>query len=363
MFTEKIAHVVMITHMSKKKLILISAVLSLLVTAGIVLGVYNLNTKPVQSESEAIVFYVESGESSSSVFERLESEGIIKSALIAKVQTKINGFNGLYQGNFELDKSWSLQEILNYISNSENAAPETVSVLLVEGSWAKDMAKEIASKTLTSEERFLELWNDPQYVSSLIDKFESLPQEILENKHAKVLLEGFLYPDTYQFKVEANEEEITEILVNNFNNQYLQYKDQLQESQFSLYELVTLSSIVEYEASSDTDMRSVAGVFMNRLDIDMMLQSSVTVCYALYDFESWTECESSQPDSPYNTYRNSGLTPGPILNPSLRAIQATLDYEDNDYLFFIADVHGDGSVHYQKTYAEHEIVRKELLGY
>lgn len=354
---------VMITHMSKKKLILIAAVLSLLVTAGIVLGVYNHNTKPVQSDSEAVVFHVESGESSSSVFDRLESDGIIKSALVAKLETKIKGFKGLYQGNFELDKSWSLQEILNYISNGNNAAPDTVSVLLVEGSWARDMAKEIASKTLTSEKRFLELWNDTQYVSGLIEKYESLPSEILENKHAKVLLEGFLYPDTYQFKIEASEEEITEILVNNFNNQFLKYKKQLNDTQFSLYDLVTLSSIVEYEASSDADMRSVAGVFMNRLDIDMMLQSSVTVCYALYEFESWTECESSQPDSPYNTYRNSGLTPGPILNPSLRAIQATLDYEDNDYLFFIADVHGDGSVHYQKTYAEHEIVRKKLLGY
>lgn len=359
----KIAHVVMTTHMNKKKIIMISAVLSLLVAAGVVFGVYQQSNKPIQAESETIVFHVDSGESSDSVFSRLQDEGIIRSALVAKINTKLQGFGGLFEGNFEIDKSWTLNEILNYIGNSDNAAPDTVSVLLVEGSWARDMAKEIASKTLTSENRFLELWNSPDYIEQLFSKFESLPRELLLNKDSKVLLEGFLYPDTYEFKLEATEEEITETLVGNFQKQFLEYKDKLKESNFSHYELITLASIVEYEASTDEDMRKVAGVFMNRLEIDMMLQSSVTVCYALYDFDSWTECESSQPDSPYNTYRNSGLTPGPILNPSLRAIQATLDYDNNEYLFFIADVYGDGSVHYQKTYAEHEVIRKQLLGY
>ena len=136
----------------------------------------------------------------------------------------------------------------------------------------------------------------------------------------------------------------------------------------SEYELMTLASIVEYEASTDEDMRLVAGVFMNRLEAGMKLQSSVTICYALYDFESWEECESAsnnQNPSPYNTYVHEGLPPGPILNPSLRAIEATLDYTPSSYLFFIADVHGvvDGKVHYQTTYDEHVQDRLLLLGY
>ena len=359
----KTAHVVMTTHMNKKILILTSAVLTLLVAAGVVFSLYQNEKKPVQAQSETIVFHVESGETPDSVFSRLEEQGIIRSALVAKIDNKINGSKGLFQGNFQLDKSWSLSEVLNYLGQSSNASPDTVNVLLVEGSWARDMAKAISEQTLTSEERFLELWNDQSYISSLIEKYDSLPDDILSNKEARVLLEGFLYPDTYQFKVEASEEEITEIIISNFNKQFDVYKDQISNSSFSHYELITLASIVEYEASGDEDMRKVAGVFMNRLDIDMMLQSSVTVCYALYEFESWTDCESSQPDSPYNTYQNAGLTPGPILNPSLRAIQATLNYDKNDYFFFIADVYGDGSVHYQKTYAEHEVVRKQLLGY
>lgn len=359
----KIVHVVTITHMSKKKLILVSAVVSLLVAAGVMFALFQDAKKPLQNNSETVVFHIEPGESSSSVFSRLESDGIIKSAFVAKLESKLNGFSGVFQGNFKIDKSWSLREVLDYIGNGVNAAPETANVLLVEGSWARDMAKTIASQTLTSEERFLELWNNPEYIQELMTKYPSLPQEILDNKNARVLLEGFLYPDTYQFNISATEEEVTEIILSNFEKHYSSYANQIANAELSSYELITLASIVEYEANTDEDMRKVAGVFMNRLNIDMMLQSSVTVCYALYEFESWTECESSQPDSPYNTYQHTGLTPGPILNPSIRSIQATLDYDKNDYFFFVADVYGDGSVHYQKTYAEHEIVRKQLLGY
>ena len=139
----------------------------------------------------------------------------------------------------------------------------------------------------------------------------------------------------------------------------------------SLHELITLASIVQYEAATSEDMQRIAGVFYNRLKADMPLQSTVTVCYALYDdldrsdTDSWKACEASTDiDSPYNTYLHSGLPVGPILNPGEEAIEAVLHPENNDYLFFIADINGvkgeAGKVYYSRTYEEHQKLQEEL---
>lgn len=338
--------------------------LGIVLILGVSVVLYSNNTKPVQTESEVIFFDVVEGDSLGSVLSRLEEENLIKSAFFTKYKAKFINKGEVFVGTFALDKSWTSEEILDYLSHASYGAVEA-EVFLVEGSWAKDMAKEISETIAVSEERLLELWNDKAYIQTLIDKYEVLPSELLDNTVARVLLEGYLYPDTYRFYVRATEEDVTERLVSNANDKYLTYKDRMPEN-MSPYELMTLASIVEYEASTDEDMRLVAGVFYNRLDAGMMLQSSVTVCYALYEFDKWEECEQNpELDNPYNTYMNEGLPPGPILNPSVRAIEATLDYTESSYLFFIADVHNvvDGRVHYQTTYDEHVQDRILLLGY
>lgn len=354
----------MTTVTKKKSFRIIAAVVSILVTACVLFIVmFTLNTQAVSKTKEPVLFKVEAGQYQAEVLKNLEAQGIIKSSFFAGLQARMDKTRNTFEGYFELDKSWSTKEILTYLSSDTNAAPMSVNVLLVEGSWAKDIAKKISQHTTADENTLLELWNDETYVRELMPYYEVLTEDIFKNKDVRILLEGFLYPDTYSFNVEASEKEITELLIANANRYYQQYKAKLETSDFSLYELLTLSSIVEYEASGDEDMRMVAGVFMNRLRDGIRLESSVTKCYALYEFDSWQDCERENPDSPYNTHRVSGLTPGPILNPSVRAIEATLDYAHHDYFFFIADVHGDGSVHYQKTYEEHEKVRMELLGY
>lgn len=353
----------MITHMKKFTKISL-AVVSFLIAASLTFVlIYTSQLKPVMSDSSPIVFKVDAGETSNSVIDKLGNEGIIRSSMMTKLQARLSGKRSVFEGYFELDKSWSSEEILNYITNPNNAAPMEATVTLVEGSWAKDMAAEIEKYVDVKKEDLLDLWNNKEYIQELMNKYEFLPKEILDNDHAKVYLEGFLYPDTYTFRVDSDIRTVTELILNNSMRYYETYKEALSNSSFSMYELMTLASIVEYEANTQEDMEKVAGVFMNRLNQGMRLESSVTVCYALYDFDSWEECERKSPESPYNTYRNPGLTPGPILNPSVKAINATLNYGHHDYLFFIADVHGDGSVHYQKTYAEHEVVRKQLLGY
>lgn len=331
-------------------------------------GIYQHQVSRVSKNSEAVLFEVSTeGNGLYKTLDLLEEEELIRSSAAAKILSKINGLDRVYAGLYNFNQSMTTYEILDML-NDPKAANQDIFVQLTEGFWARDMAAALSPITGIEDSDFIDLWNNQEFVKSMIEKYDFLPKEILELKDAKVLLEGYLYPDTYRINPKNTAEEATEIILKNGQAKFDSISEEIALSDLSVHELYTLASIVEYEASKKEDMEMVAGVFMNRLAIDMPLQSSVTVCYTLYEFGDWTDCESAagtQSESPYNTYRNKGLPPGPILNPSLKSINATLNYDINDYFYFIADVYGkiDGEVYYQETYEEHEKVRMELLGY
>ncbi|VEH84084.1 putative aminodeoxychorismate lyase [Erysipelothrix rhusiopathiae] len=347
----------------------------LLVCVIVVIGfmlLFNINTQSIKKDSQTVLFNVNEGDTMSTVIDRLADDGIVRSAFFTKIKAKLGHHDQLYEGQFNLDKSWDVDRILEYLEKPsyEHDKTGSVTITLIEGSWAKDIAKKIASETNTTAERFLELWNDPKYIESLMSQYEVLSKDLLKNKDAKVLLEGYLYPDTYEFNANNSEEEITERLIANGNDKYQNYKDQIDSLGMTPYQLFSLASIVEYEAPGYENMQDVAGVFMNRLKQGMKLESSVTICYALYEFQDWDDCESmtnNQIDSPYNTYRYEGITPGPILNPSQSAIEAVINYSHHDYLFFVANVKADkndpdyGKIYYSKTFEEHDQRVKEIL--
>ena len=356
--------------MKKKKFInktsasiLIVALVLLLGAGGF--GLYHKQTSAIAKTEEIVAYTIEKDHSLNMVLDELEAEGIIRSAFFTKLKARQMSLGQIFEGTFYLDKAWDSEQILKYLSNPK-FGEDDVSVQLTEGFWAKDMAAALAEGLGHRQEDYLKLWNDKTYLKSLQETYPFITDAVFKQKDARVLLEGYLYPDTYRFSSRSTEKEVTEKILDNALEKYLEIESLLKASHFSTHELYTLASIVEYEAPDTENMERIAGVFINRLNQDMMLQASPTVCYSLYDFDTWEECESAennQIDSPYNTYRYEGLPPGPILNPSIKGLKATLNYEKNDYLFFIADVHGDKSIHYQKTYAEHEKVRKELLGY
>lgn len=351
----------------KKKLTKAIAI-TLMIVLMIIFGIYQQQVSRISKNSEAVLFEVtEEGNGLNEAIAKLEEENLIHSAFFTKIQSKINSFDRVYAGMYNFNQSMSSYDILDML-NDPRAANQDMNVQLTEGYWARDMANMIAPVTGSKGEDYIELWNDKTFVKKMIKKYNFIPKEILDQKEARVLLEGYLYPDTYRINPKNTMEEVTEIILKNGQEKYNLIKKEISKSDLTRHEVYTLSSIVEYEANTIKDMEMVAGVFMNRLEIDMPLQSSVTVCYTLYDFEDWTECESvegNQTESPYNTYLNKGLPPGPILNPSLISLEATLNYDDNDYFYFIADVYEeiDGKVYYQETYEEHEEVRMELLGY
>lgn len=351
------------TWFTKKRVaISIVAVFVLLISAAFLTFV--VQTSAPQEQSEVVKFEVESGDTVNTVSKRLADENLIRSPFFTQILVRLNGLSDLRVGIYDLDKSWDAKKIFEALNTQVTS--EDLIARLPEGGWAKDYAKILGEAFGIDSAAFLSAWNDEVYIRELMSEYSVLTDEIFNNKtEVRVLLEGYLYPDTYYFSPDSSVDTITRRVLDNTQRKYETYKDQLNKTDFTLHELITFSSVVLYESHDYESMRTIAGVFMNRLEINMRLQSSVTVCYSLYEFEDWRECEAwdnLQIDSPYNTYVYTGLPVGPILNPTAEAIIATINYSDHDYFFFFSDVEsgGDGTIYYSKSYAEHEAKREEI---
>ena len=278
-----------------------------------------------------VVFTIENNESFDSVLENLKKENLISNASVAKLYGKATHNTNFVALVFKIP----------------------------EGKWAKEIAAEISNlyDGKYSSEEILNQWNDISYIQTLAKDYSFLNVDDLNNSNYKVKLEGYLFPDTYFLEKDDSLDDITRVLLDRFDVMYKENKKAFDKSDLSIHQIISLASVVQFEASEPGDMAKIAGVFYNRLDQGMKLQSSVTVCYALYDdFNDPKDCETNpEVDSPYNTYLHEGLPIGPILNPGDEAIKAVLNPKKTDYLFFAADIYNkvDGKVHYTKTYEEH----------
>lgn len=329
----------------------------------LIFNFYNDSLKAPSKVSEEVVFTVNSGDSTKKVLNNLKTNGLIKNIDTALIYIKLNNLSNIKAGDYILNKNWNVKEIFEFINNSTNAISDDVKVTIIEGDWAKDIAKKISEKLGISSDELINLWNDENYIRSIMVDYPFLTEEIF-NENVRIKLEGYLFPETYLFAKDSTKEEVTKKLLDQTLKVYKEYKDKIDSSNLSVHKLFTLASIVQYEASKEEDMKLIAGVFYNRLNINMKLQSSVTVCYAIdkEKNDDWMKCEVNPNfDSPYNTYKYNGLPPGPILNPGKVAIEATLNPSNSNYLYFMADVYGDGKVYYAETYEEHsKNVRKYL---
>jgi len=324
---------------------------------------YHSQLSPVSESQEEVVFEVNSGESLNAVLPRLEESGLIKNSLFAKIYIKLNHTGSLAAGKFALTPSMSTAEIIETITDATKLIHDDITITFIEGEWLKHMAEKFESDLGIDADELMTLWNDKDYLKSLMDEYPFLTEEIF-NEDSRYLLEGYLMPNTYAFAKGSDAQTVTKKLLDQTLKVYNKYKDEIAQHELSVHELFTLASIVQYEASKIEDMKMIAGVFYNRLDIGMKLQSSVTVCYAIdkEKSDSWKSCEVNPTfDSPYNTYMVQGLPPGPILNPGADAIEAVLAPTESDYYYFMADVYGDGTVYYAETYAQHlALVNKYL---
>ncbi len=344
----------------KNKIIL--ALIALLVILGSGCLFFYQYQLSATSKVDGVIFSVNSGEGSSSILKRLEEENLIHDDFIAKIHLRFNSYS-FFAGDYELNGYMDLDQILTTLSDPSMAMSDDVVITFIEGDWIKHIASKIEENTDVSEDELLALWNDESYIRSLMEDYPFLTEAIF-NEDSRYLLEGYLMPNTYHFSSSWDAEEITRKILDQSLVIYERYQQDIADSGFSIHEVYTLASIVQYESASVEDMKLISGVFLNRIAINMPLESSVTVCYAI-DIDKdgdWRDCETNPDfDSPYNTYKVGGLPPGPILNAGEAAIDSVLNPTPSDYLFFLADVYGDGTVYYSETYEQHLAYKRQYL--
>lgn len=351
--------------LTKNNKLIIGIVVGVVVCCVAFFSLLAINTSAVSKKSEETVFEVVQGDNLNSILVRLEDEGLIKSRTFSKLSAKLSGIDGFVAGQFKINKNWNSNTILEYFTKQKNVMRDEVMITFREGIWAKDIAYLLEKNIGISANELIAFWNDETFLNTCIDKYEFLDTSIL-NSNYRVKLEGYLYPETYCFSKKATKEEITYTFLNHFDSVYQNLKKDIKKSKYSVHELISLASVVQYESKSVEDMNNISGVFYNRLNMNMPLQSSVTVCYAMYEYDSWEECEIyTDINSLYNTYKHAGLPIGPILNPGIDAIKAVINPVKHDYVYFIADINnvkgeGTGKVYYSKTFDQHIKLQNEL---
>lgn len=351
----------------------IAAVILLILVIALGAGIFLIydGLQPVTSTSEEVKFVVEDGATAKTVTQQLEDEGIIKNADVAYTYIRFLKLTDIKQGIFTLDKSWDLKQMFTYLNDELAATTDQVMVTIIEGDWAKDAASKFEEVTNVTADELLALWNDKEWITSQKDKYPFITDDMFK-EGVRIYLEGYLAPNTYSINKETTAEEITTTLLDETLTVYNKYADDIAESGRSIADIYTMASIIQYEAGTNPDdLKTVASVFYNRLEQGMLLQSSVTVCYAI-DFDkmtdNWQTCELNPDyDSPYNTYVHEGLTPGPIENAGEAALEAAIHPADTNYLYFMAETCENedgvvtGTVHYAETVEEHNANVAEYL--
>lgn len=319
-----------------KRIILIG--LSCLLVISLTLGLavflaWNQLQRPVNPDSsESVEFSIEPGTSTRLIAKQLVEQGLIRHADIFRavlVKEKLGG--RIQAGDFQLSQAMSTLEIARALTQAKD---KQFGVTLLEG-WRREEVAEALVKAFTA-----------QGVSFDAQVFLALP----ETK------EGYLFPDTYFFTVRANEQSVAKTIEANFNQKLAPLKAQIEASQYNLNQILTMASIVERETRVDRPL--VAGILLKRYLNDWPLQADATLQYAK-GFQAstgkwWPTPLAADKDieSPYNTYKYQGLPPAPIANPSLTAIQATLEAQiDTPYWYYITD--NNGQMHYATTYDQH----------
>ena len=334
-------------------------ILVLFFIVGLIASYFTIQSKldAVGPEGEQVLFAVEKGDTLKQVTTKLYDLKLIEDQFVFEYYAKYTKLTDFKVGAFRLDYGFDAKTILNTLIDASKIVPTDVVVTIIPGDWAKQIAVKLSAQmNKTTAEDLMALWNDEDYIRSLMDEYSVLTEEMLGNKGVRVLLEGYLMPETYFMNPNASADSLTRRVLNQTQKVYDENKALFEAFGMSIHDAITLASVVQFEAGLTEDMKNISQVFLNRLAIDMPLQSSVTVCYALYEYSSWKDCENfnnQKLDSPYNTYLYRGLPIGPITNPSKQALLATIQPTANDYYFFLADIYGDGKVYYAKTYAEH----------
>ena len=298
----------------------------------------------VSNSSEVASFEIKSGQGVNQISTSLYSRGLIKSMFWFEVYVwQKNLERDFIAGVHDLPLNLNIREITAKLTNPGES--ETT-ITVIEGWNNREIAGYLAEKDLVEEPEFLNL------VGSNLSQFANL-YDFLADKPDGADLEGYLFPDTYRVFKNSSAAEIARKMLDNFEAKLTpKMRLDIKSQGWSVFEIVTLASIIEKEVRTPEDMKIVSGIFRKRLEANIALQSDATVNYVTGKGRIQPTADDLKVDSPYNTYQYRGLPPTPIANPGLNAINAAIYPENNPYYYFLTTKE-TGEVIYSRTYDEH----------
>ncbi len=305
--------------------------------------------RPAGAPSATLELKVEPGETAASMIRRLEEAGVVDNGQLLSRYLRYRGLDvGIQAGSYFLSGGMTPRKIADVL---QAAQPDEFVVTVLEG-WRREQISDAVAKVGLpfSPDEFLEATETRPPFYSFTSELPNPPS-----------LEGFLFPDTYRLDAETSALEFVLTLLDNFEERVdPSLQAEYRRQGLSVFEAVTLASIVEREAVVPDERPMIASVFLNRLAVGMKLDADPTVQYALglqADGGWWKAPLSTQDlrvNSPYNTYLNSGLPPGPIANPGLSSLEAVAFPAESEFLYFRAACDESGRHLFALTFEEHK---------
>ncbi|MDD3386643.1 MAG: endolytic transglycosylase MltG [Candidatus Pacebacteria bacterium] len=310
---------------------------------------YKIIQAPLNSNSELKIFTVNIGEPAKKVAYNLEKEHLIKdSSFFLLYLFLTNNNKNIQAGEYLLSPQMSIIDLTKIITKGEINKKY---ITILEGWNLNDIAKYFEEKGIATKEEFYNLVGYPKEIKENSELNKLIKNFSLE-KPNNISLEGYIFPDTYNVNNGDTAETIVLRSINNWNEKITDdLRIEIKNQNKSIFEIITMASIIEKEAKTLEDKKIVSAIFWKRIEAGIPLQSCPTVLYSLKEEKTQVSTEDTQVDSPYNTYKYRGLPIGPISNPGMDSIIAAIYPTQNNYWYFLSDT--NGNLHFSKTLEEH----------
>jgi len=329
-------------------------------------GIYKYMLSPIGKDTKTIEVEIPVNSSRSTIAKILKEKKLIRDENFFLLYVKLFKIADMKAGYYDLSKNMSTEDLVDTLRKGSTKNPREIQITFQEGINMRQVATIISKKTKNSYNSVLDKANDPTYLKTLIEKYWFLDDSILQ-EGIYYGLEGYLFPETYNLtNDEVSVEYIFEKMLDQMDEVLTPYKKEIEESNYSIHQLLSLASIVEKESATVSDRSKVASVFYNRLKVNMSLGSDVTTRYALKIDDPKQRLNDTQyrTQNPYNTRITDGtmngkLPIGPICTISRTSLEAVLKPEETSYLFFIANIQTLETFYYEKQ-RDFEIKKAEL---
>ena len=324
--------------------------------------------QPVDASSKQYVtVQIPEGANVQTIGSTLEKSGLIKHGVIFAFYAKYKNYSDLKSGYYNLQKSMSTEDIIHELQKggtAEAQEPVLATLTIPEGYTIDQMAQAVGQlqgdfKEPLTADAFLAKVQDDSFISQEVAKYPSLLESLpTKESGVRYRLEGFLFPATYSIKDSTTIESLIDEMLAAMDKTLAPHYSTIKSKNLTVNELLTIASLVEKEGAKTEDRKLIAGVFYNRLNLGMPLQSNIAILYAQGKLgQKISLADDAGIDttinSPYNVYTKAGLMPGPVDSPSLDAIEASINQTKSDNLYFVANV-TDGKVYYATTQEEHD---------